>query len=146
MKNEINVHIKKLRKEARLTQEDMAKMLNMKRSTYAHIESYGSFKPEQLRIIAINFERTVDELINGDNMYTRRAVEESKKPRQQLRLQQPDLYETSNSNLTEAEILEKREELASLVANLPADKLDTFINLMKMFPSADSKAYYYNFK
>ena len=79
-KNTVNENIKNLRKKAHLTQEEMGAILGMKRSTYAHTESYGNFKSEDLKKIALHFERTVDELIYGDNIFTRIAVEEMKKP------------------------------------------------------------------
>ncbi len=145
MKNEINARIKKLRKQARLTQEDMGKMLGMKRSTYAHIESYGNFKPEHLRILSINFERTVDELIYGDNEFTRQAVEEMKKPTQPTRLQQPDLYPRYNEEIFNGTPEEKRAELTSLVSSLPDEELDTFIHLMKMVNSKKKEPYVYKF-
>ncbi len=79
-KKTVNDNIKTLRKKAHLTQEEMGAILGMKRSTYAHTESYGNFKSEDLKKIALHFERTVDELIYGDNMFTRQAVENMKKP------------------------------------------------------------------
>ncbi len=75
----VNERIKKLRKQSNLTQEEMGAILGMKRSTYAHTESFGKFKPEDLKKIAVHFNRTVDEIINGDNFITRKAIENMEK-------------------------------------------------------------------
>lgn len=96
MEMKTNEHIKKLRKEARITQEQMGSMLGMKRSTYAHTESYGKFKYEDLKIIALHFNRTVEELVEGDNIITRIAAENAKRPKEEIRLNQP-----SNTYITD---------------------------------------------
>lgn len=43
----------------------MAEYLGLKRSTYAHTEAYGTFKPDQLQKISTFFGITTDDLING---------------------------------------------------------------------------------
>ncbi len=65
MENSVNKNMKALRKLHRLTQEEMGKILDMKRSTYAHTESYGTFKPEHLAKAAEHFGITVDDIIYG---------------------------------------------------------------------------------
>ena len=65
MKNTVNKNMKALRKLHRLTQEEMGKILDMKRSTYAHTESYGTFKPEHLIKAAEHFHITVNDIIYG---------------------------------------------------------------------------------
>lgn len=70
-----NLRIKELRKKAGLNQEQMADKVGMKRSTYAHAEAHNTFKYEYLKRIAVFFNRTVDELENGDNIFTRAVIE-----------------------------------------------------------------------
>lgn len=52
MKNELNSRIKKYRKLAELTQEDVAKALNMKLSTYSQMERGGNIKANYIEPIA----------------------------------------------------------------------------------------------
>lgn len=52
MKSELNSRIKKYRKLADLTQEDVAKSLNMKLSTYSQMERGGKIKAEYIEPIA----------------------------------------------------------------------------------------------
>lgn len=77
MKTGVNYNIRVLRKYYHVTQEQMAELLDMKRSTYAHTESYGTFKPHQLQKISTFFGITTDDLING----TFELPNNSKKPK-----------------------------------------------------------------
>lgn len=44
----------------------MAEILGIKRTTYAHIEAYGSFKPEQIETVADYFNIPVSVLFKKD--------------------------------------------------------------------------------
>ncbi len=83
MADYINTRIKKLRKQKGLRQEDLAQKLGIKRSTYAYIETHGSFKSEQLVTIANIFGISTDDLMkkhtypmfeNGNNVFSREIL------------------------------------------------------------------------
>ncbi|MFD1707690.1 helix-turn-helix domain-containing protein [Siminovitchia sediminis] len=63
-----NVRLKEYRKRAKLTQEEIAKKLGIKRSTYAKYET-GENQPDykMLEKLADFFEVTTDDLLGRDN-------------------------------------------------------------------------------
>lgn len=98
MNREVNERIRRLRKKSKITQEEMGEKLNMKRSTYAHIESYGNFKVEQLRIIAQIFNLTLDELIDGENYFIRSSIEREAPPQPVLQ-NSPFSFQNNESDI-----------------------------------------------
>lgn len=63
MGKSVNEKIKQLRKEHRMTQEEMGEILGIKRSTYAHMEAYGNFKAEQVKKIADYFKVSAEYIL-----------------------------------------------------------------------------------
>ncbi len=61
-------NLRYLRKQCRLTQEEMGKRLGMKRSTYAHLESYGKKIPPCPQLIEVlsKFGYTIEFLMTND--------------------------------------------------------------------------------
>ena len=65
MRTGVNYNVWLLRKAYHVTQAQLAEYLGLKRTTLAHIEAYGTFKPDQLQKISTFFGITTDDLING---------------------------------------------------------------------------------
>ncbi len=131
MAKKTNERIKKLRKEARITQEEMGAMLGMKRSTYAHTEAYGHFKDEHLRIIALTFNRTVDELIEGDNYVTRLAVEKANIQTNVQRFNQEHFELEVSSDILESVITNNERKLINLYRTLLPENKEIVLKLME---------------
>lgn len=70
--NNINIEVKKLRKQKNMTQEQLAEVLGLKRSTYAHLETYGNFKDSQIIKLSEFFNRdnimVIDDGLVNKNM------------------------------------------------------------------------------
>ncbi len=126
-----NECIKKLRKEARITQEQMGAMLGMKRSTYAHTESYGKFKYEDLKIIAQHFNRTVDELVEGDNFIARIAAEYANRPQEDMRLHQPSSTYITDDGINENLITANERQLIKFYREAGSEEKLLILNLAK---------------
>ena len=61
-------NLKLLRRQKKLTQEEIGEILGIKRSTYAHLEAYGKrivITPELKRLIA-EFGYSIEELLTTD--------------------------------------------------------------------------------
>ena len=126
-----NERIKKLRKEARITQEQMGAMLGMKRSTYAHTEAYGKFKYEDLKIIAMYFNRTVDELVDGDNFIARIAAEYINRPQEEMRLNEPNGTYNADDDIKESLITANERQLIKYYRTADSEDKLLIINLAK---------------
>ena len=126
-----NERIKKLRKEARITQEQMGAMLGMKRSTYAHTEAYGKFKYEDLKIIAMYFNRTVDELVDGDNFIARIAAEYINRPQEEMRLNEPNGTYNADDDIKESLITANERQLIKYYRTADSEDKLLILNLAK---------------
>ncbi|MEG2458004.1 MAG: helix-turn-helix transcriptional regulator [Bacilli bacterium] len=75
----IGDYLKKIRLDNNLTQEDFAKRLNIKRSTYAHYEkNVREPTKDTLDIIANEFNVDIVELISTDNSKTKKLTSSKK--------------------------------------------------------------------
>ncbi len=126
-----NERIKKLRKEARITQEEMGAMLGMKRSTYAHTEGYGKFKYEDLKIIAMHFGRTVDELVEGDNFIARIAAEYANRPQEETRFHEPGSTYNTDDGINENLITANERQLIKFYREADSEDKLLILNLAK---------------
>ncbi len=126
-----NERIKKLRKEAKITQEEMGAMLGMKRSTYAHTEAYGKFKYEDLRIIALHFGRTVDELVEGDNFIARIAAEYANRPNEETRLHDAGGSYITDDGINENLITANERQLIKFYRSADSEEKLLILNLAK---------------
>ncbi len=130
----INSRIKKLRNDHNLTQEQMGEILGMKRSAYAHLESYGNFKAEQIKTLCEYFIVPIDYLT---------PIELSKEPKPDsifmaprsnplpTILQQPksDFYKTDNDSDVSANEL----KIIKIYRKLPKEKKEIFfITLLEL--------------
>ena len=104
-----NIRIRELRRQAGLNQAQMADKIGMKRSTYAHAESHNTFKYEYLKRIALFFDRTVDELENGDNIFTRTAVSIGIDPSSPNTLNEPEANFIKNDDEINTQVISPRE-------------------------------------
>ncbi len=77
-------HVKKLREEAKITQQDLAQKSGIKRSHLSNIERgiYSSFKPDNLSRLAYGLGKPVNELL--DRIYHQEAQEIQETPEQIL--------------------------------------------------------------
>ncbi len=66
MEKFINKNLKALRKYSGLTQEQMGNIIGVKRSTYAHKETYGNFKFEEIQKFARHFLISTETLFSED--------------------------------------------------------------------------------
>ena len=66
MSEPIGVLIKRLRKMNGFSQDELAKRLNIKRSTYAYREKCSSFTAEQLTTLSEIFSISYDALLKGE--------------------------------------------------------------------------------
>ena len=76
-----------LRKQKGMTQNEIADMLNIKRSTYAYYERSTTPPVEMLRKIAHTFNISVDELVDTHTSYTALLQD---KPVEKLVFRQPE--------------------------------------------------------
>ena len=136
MSKEVNLRIKKLRKKAKITQEEMGEKLGIKRSTYAHIEAYGNFKAAQLKIIAQVFGQTVDQLIDGDNFVVRAS--KNFEPPQPMQLRQTEnSYNTPDKNILDY-ITANEKKLVKSFRNLTREEKDKVIEFINNFKSTEN--------
>ena len=125
MKKDINERIKKIRQEEKMTQEEMGALLNMKRSTYAHLESSGTFRPEHIKIIGMHFGKTLDELVYG--------IEPSKEPKAPTRFHSPEPVIYRPNRFTEEDRIAMKDELHELIEHLGPGDLDIILKFLKSF-------------
>ena len=127
----INERIKKLRKQSRITQEEMGALLGMKRSTYAHTEAYGKFKYEDLKVIAMHFNRTVDELVEGDNFIARINLDTPKLPQEPSVLREPNGTYTTDDEIKESLITANERQLIKFYREADSEDKLLILNLAK---------------
>lgn len=66
MSEPIGILIKRLRKMNGFSQDELAKKLNVKRSTYAYRERNSAFTAEDLKLISELFSVSLDALLKGE--------------------------------------------------------------------------------
>lgn len=112
--NPINQRIAMYRKRARLNQDEVAEMLDMKPKTYSRMERYGKISGEMVKTLARIFEVPAVWILEGDeDKYGTHAVKEPTVP---LKNSQPHLIpETPKSpkKSTSAYIARMYDELPS---------------------------------
>lgn len=116
---EINKRLKKYREGAKLTQDQVAEKVGMKRNTYAHMERHGHPRPEMIKKLSEIFGVSVENILYGE-------IEKKSEPETS---ELTDLINRLNNNQTP----QKLNEQPFTYDTLPFTPSATEIGLLKTF-------------
>ncbi len=133
MANSIGEAIKKLRRANGISQEKLADMIEMNRSTYAYKEKNSSFKADELAAVANVLKISYDALLRSEISHPLNIPNEPPMPEQSFEQPVPEIKSEIDENFAvltnkERRLLKKFRELTANDKNLVENYIDSIKN------------------
>ena len=120
MSEPIGILIKRLRKMNGFSQDELAKKLEIKRSTYAYRERNSAFTAEDLKLISELFSVSLDALLKGEILHPIKFPTEPKNEVQTLN--QPKFQIKNDEEENFAVLTNRERKHLKKFRHLPSDK------------------------